>query len=115
MRKYHAGTYYPKLRADPIRWGKVLGRQRERYRTDPVYRAKRRARVEAWRKKNKKPKRSAGGVSIDKKKQQSFYFPEEMLAEITEEMDRLGRPITWGVQTAWKLAREEIKKIPRRG
>ena len=43
---------------------------------------------------------------------QSLYFPEEMLKEITEEARRLDRSMSWVVQRAWRVAREEIKKIP---
>jgi uncharacterized small protein (TIGR04563 family) len=45
------------------------------------------------------------------KRKQSLYFPEEMLVEITEEAGRLDRSISWMVQRAWKIARDEIKKM----
>jgi uncharacterized small protein (TIGR04563 family) len=51
-----------------------------------------------------------GGKS-DKRKQ-SLYFPETMLQEITSEAQRLDRSLSWVVQRAWKIAREEIKKLP---
>jgi uncharacterized small protein (TIGR04563 family) len=45
-------------------------------------------------------------------RKQSLYFPETMLQEISEEASRLERSLSWVVQRAWKLARQEMKKIP---
>ena len=47
------------------------------------------------------------------KRKQSLYFPETMLAEIKDEAARLDRSLSWVVQRAWKLARNDIRKIPR--
>jgi uncharacterized small protein (TIGR04563 family) len=49
------------------------------------------------------------------KQKQSLYFPEETLREITREANRLDRSLSWTVQQAWRLAREEIKKLPGTG
>lgn len=46
------------------------------------------------------------------KRKQSLYFPEEMLNEIQDEAQRQDRSLSWVVQMAWKLAREEIQKFP---
>ncbi len=46
------------------------------------------------------------------KRKQSLYFPETMLQEIKEEAARLDRSLSWVVQRAWKIAREQIKKTP---
>lgn len=46
------------------------------------------------------------------KRKQSLYFPEEMLREIQDEARRLDRSLSWVVQKAWKVAREQIKKLP---
>lgn len=46
------------------------------------------------------------------KRKQSLYFPEEMLKEIQEEAARQDRSLSWIVQKAWKIARQEIKKYP---
>ena len=35
-----------------------------------------------------------------------------MLQEIKEEAARLDRSLSWVVQRAWKLARNDIRKIP---
>lgn len=49
------------------------------------------------------------------KQKQSLYFPEETLAEIMRESIRLDRSLSWTVQQAWRLAREEVKKFPSVG
>ena len=46
------------------------------------------------------------------KRQQSLYFPEDMLEEIKDEAARLDRSLSWIVQRAWKIARLEIKRLP---
>ena len=50
-------------------------------------------------------------ASADKRKQ-SLYFPEEMLKEIQEEANRQDRSLSWVVQQAWKIARQEIMRYP---
>jgi uncharacterized small protein (TIGR04563 family) len=46
------------------------------------------------------------------KQKQSLYFPEDTLREITREALRLDRSLSWTVQQAWRLAREEVRKFP---
>jgi uncharacterized small protein (TIGR04563 family) len=46
------------------------------------------------------------------KRKQSLYFPESMLKEIQEEAARQDRSLSWVVQQAWRLAREDIMKFP---
>jgi uncharacterized small protein (TIGR04563 family) len=46
------------------------------------------------------------------KRKQSLYFPEEMLAEISKEADRQDRSMSWIVQQAWKMAREQVMRFP---
>ncbi len=46
------------------------------------------------------------------KQKQSLYFPKEMLAEIMRESIRLDRSLSWMVQQAWRIAREEVGKLP---
>ena len=58
-------------------------------------------------------KAAAGEGSKSDKRKQSLYFPEEMLEEIKEEAARLDRSLSWIVQRAWKIARAEIRKLPR--
>lgn len=42
----------------------------------------------------------------------SFYIPAEMRAEIEAEGRRLDRPMSWIVQAAWVVAREQVKRFP---
>ena len=46
------------------------------------------------------------------KRKQSLYFPESMLEEIKVEAGRLNRSLSWVVQRAWKVARQDVKKLP---
>jgi uncharacterized small protein (TIGR04563 family) len=46
------------------------------------------------------------------KRKQSLYFPETMLEEIKVEAGRLNRSLSWVVQRAWKVARQDVKKLP---
>ncbi len=46
------------------------------------------------------------------KRKQSLYFPEEMLADIKREALRQDRSLSWIVQQAWRIARDDIKKFP---
>ena len=46
------------------------------------------------------------------KRKQSLYFPEDMLSDIKREALRQDRSLSWIVQQAWRIAREEIKKFP---
>ena len=46
------------------------------------------------------------------KRKQSVYFPVDMLDEIQKEAIRQDRTVSWIVQRAWKIAREEILLYP---
>lgn len=46
------------------------------------------------------------------KRKQSFYFPEDDLAEIRREANRLDRSLSWVIQKAWAIARERIAQLP---
>ena len=46
------------------------------------------------------------------KRKQSVYFPVDMLDEIQKEALRQDRTVSWIVQRAWKIAREEILLYP---
>jgi uncharacterized small protein (TIGR04563 family) len=39
----------------------------------------------------------------------SIYLPEGMLTEIRAEAGRQDRPLSWLLQKAWKIARQQIK------
>jgi uncharacterized small protein (TIGR04563 family) len=50
-------------------------------------------------------------TSTDKRKQ-SLYFPEKMLTEIKNEALRQDRSLSWIVQQAWRIARDQIRQFP---
>ena len=61
------------------------------------------------------PSGKKGDKSMDKstdKRKQSLYFPEDMLTEIKKEAMRQDRSLSWIVQQAWRISRDEIKKFP---
>lgn len=57
-------------------------------------------------------KRTPGGRGNGTKL--SVYLPPVVLREIRAEAQRLGRSISWVVKRAWKLAREEVTRLPPR-
>ncbi|WP_242335214.1 MULTISPECIES: TIGR04563 family protein [Anaeromyxobacter] len=46
------------------------------------------------------------------KQKQSLYFPDETLREIMKEAVRLDRSLSWTVQQAWRVAREQVRNFP---
>jgi uncharacterized small protein (TIGR04563 family) len=50
--------------------------------------------------------------SITDKRKQSLYFPEKMLTEIKNEALRQDRSLSWIVQQAWRIARDQIRQFP---
>jgi uncharacterized small protein (TIGR04563 family) len=42
----------------------------------------------------------------------SLHFPEWMLDEMREEATRLDRSLSWVVRRAWRISRQDIKKLP---
>lgn len=54
----------------------------------------------------------AGKTEKSDKRKQSLYFPEDMLEEIQREAMRQDRSLSWIVQKAWKIARDQIRKFP---
>ena len=46
------------------------------------------------------------------KKKVTLYFNSAMLAETQKEAVRQDRSISWIIQAAWKLARDEVKRMP---
>lgn len=45
-------------------------------------------------------------------RRQALYFPSEMLGELQREAQRQDRSISWLIHQAWKIAREDMKRIP---
>ena len=50
-------------------------------------------------------------MASDKRKQ-SLYFPEDYLEEIRAESIRQDRSMSWLVQKAWEISRENIRSFP---
>jgi uncharacterized small protein (TIGR04563 family) len=46
------------------------------------------------------------------KRKQSLYFPEQMLDEIRDEATRQDRSLSWLIQRAWLIARDDLRRIP---
>ena len=51
-------------------------------------------------------------MSANDARKQSLYFPDEMLTEIQTQAQRLDRSLSWVVQQAWKISKNELRKIP---
>ena len=49
------------------------------------------------------------------KRKVTLYFNSAMLSETQREAIRQDRSISWIIQAAWKIAREEIRKLPTVG
>jgi uncharacterized small protein (TIGR04563 family) len=50
-------------------------------------------------------------ISYEKRKR-SLYLPDEHLSEMLHEAKRQDRSLSWIVQKAWIVARDDIKKLP---
>ena len=51
-------------------------------------------------------------MSANDARTQSLYFPDEMLSEIQTQAQRLDRSLSWVVQQAWKISKQDLRKIP---
>jgi uncharacterized small protein (TIGR04563 family) len=49
---------------------------------------------------------------LSQKRKVTLYFNSAMLAETQKEALRQDRSISWIIQAAWKLARDEVKRMP---
>jgi uncharacterized small protein (TIGR04563 family) len=49
------------------------------------------------------------------KKKVTLYFSTNMLGETQKEAIRQDRSISWIIQAAWRLARDEIRRLPGYG
>ena len=54
---------------------------------------------------------AARGTPRPHANKQCLSFPAPMLQEIEQEAARLDRSVSWVVQRAWRLAREDLGKI----
>ena len=46
------------------------------------------------------------------KKKLTLYFPEELIAETKREALRQDRSLSWVLQMAWLMARDQIQDLP---
>ena len=46
------------------------------------------------------------------KRKVTLYFNAGMLAETQKEAIRQDRSVSWIIQAAWKIAREEVRRLP---
>ena len=46
------------------------------------------------------------------KKKVTLYFSANMLGETQKEAIRQDRSISWIIQAAWRIAREEVRRLP---
>jgi uncharacterized small protein (TIGR04563 family) len=52
---------------------------------------------------------------VSQKRKVTLYFNSAMLAETQKEAIRQDRSVSWIIQAAWRLARDEVKKMPGTG
>jgi uncharacterized small protein (TIGR04563 family) len=49
---------------------------------------------------------------VSQKRKVTLYFNSAMLAETQKEAIRQDRSVSWIIQAAWRIARDEVKKMP---
>jgi uncharacterized small protein (TIGR04563 family) len=47
-----------------------------------------------------------------RKKSVTLYFPEALLDDMRGESLRQERSLSWIIETAWRMAREDVSKLP---
>jgi uncharacterized small protein (TIGR04563 family) len=52
---------------------------------------------------------------VSQKRKVTLYFNSAMLAETQKEAIRQDRSVSWIIQAAWRMARDEVKKMPATG
>ena len=49
---------------------------------------------------------------VSQKRKVTLYFNSAMLGETQKEAIRQDRSVSWIIQAAWKLARDEVRRMP---
>jgi uncharacterized small protein (TIGR04563 family) len=49
---------------------------------------------------------------VSQKRKVTLYFNSAMLAETQKEAIRQDRSVSWIIQAAWRIARDEVKRMP---
>jgi uncharacterized small protein (TIGR04563 family) len=52
---------------------------------------------------------------VSQKRKVTLYFNSAMLGETQKEAIRQDRSVSWIIQAAWRIAREEVKRMPSSG
>jgi uncharacterized small protein (TIGR04563 family) len=52
---------------------------------------------------------------VSQKRKVTLYFNSAMLAETQKEAIRQDRSVSWIIQAAWRLARDEVRRMPSSG
>jgi uncharacterized small protein (TIGR04563 family) len=52
---------------------------------------------------------------VSQKRKVTLYFNAAMLAETQKEAIRQDRSVSWIIQAAWRIARDEVRRIPTSG
>jgi len=52
---------------------------------------------------------------VSQKRKVTLYFNAGMLAETQKEAIRQDRSVSWIIQAAWRIARDEVKRMPTSG
>lgn len=52
---------------------------------------------------------------MSQKRKVTLYFNAAMLAETQKEAIRQDRSVSWIIQAAWRIARDEVKRMPTSG
>jgi uncharacterized small protein (TIGR04563 family) len=56
-----------------------------------------------------------GKHNVSQKRKVTLYFNAAMLAETQKEAIRQDRSVSWIIQAAWRIARDEVRRIPASG
>jgi uncharacterized small protein (TIGR04563 family) len=57
----------------------------------------------------------SGERHVPQKRKVTLYFNSAMLAETQKEAIRQDRSVSWIIQAAWRIARDEVKRMPGSG
>jgi uncharacterized small protein (TIGR04563 family) len=52
---------------------------------------------------------------VSQKRKVTLYFNSAMLAETQREAIRQDRSVSWIIQAGWRIARDEVKRMPTSG
>lgn len=52
---------------------------------------------------------------MSQKRKVTLYFNSAMLAETQKEAIRQDRSVSWIIQAAWRIAREDVRRMPTSG